>query len=478
MVEWITKKIEMLENVRISDEIVVHVDLGKNSLDQDSDNTVGYQLCEDLDWTFAGVEVEYTYVIDLDNYVFTVNGKTHLKLDDMPPSNPGLGGYFGGTVAFKIPSQHLNTTVDLWPAPSFNIEECQKQYETLNPIVTPAAEWGAPTWDDLSLSQCFSIDLTHHLISKTARAREMAFAYTPKIRDKVGHFCWDVLCSATTSVPVSCYNTQIRSRGTDRSLSGGRGRSKPFGIFSVLGMWEGISRERFYLGANGRYCWVRGCLIGFCIRLGEEAYVAHEVELMVQKMRHDGHAECVGIIISSQQEMIAVAVDDGLQPTRKVRHTPVLDLRPNADKPGQASDGLMLLIHLLGPPLTVPQLPWRIPQPSQSPLMWSRSKLPFEVLQHIIRYSKTVDYLSLCRVSKFVRSACLANPRFGSYTILYKLPQHELTYVARYTDEDTPLILNFYWYSPSLDGTRWKARVRSLQDLQGLNNKRNVDGDS
>ncbi|KAG8707180.1 hypothetical protein FRC11_007623 [Ceratobasidium sp. 423] len=442
-------RIKILENAKVIGEEVVHPDLSEDVSSNDfDDGALGYELREDLDWTLAGNEVEYTYVIDLDNRVFTVNGITHLKLDDMPPSDPGLEGYFGDEDRVKIPPQHLSARVNFWPPPAFSVEDRQNQYELLNPIVTPAAEWGAWTWDGLSISQRFSIDLTHHLLSKTSG--EMASAYIPSVREKIDQFCLE-----------------------DRTLSSGHSRSVPYGLCYKTGTKTFKNIERRF---PDDYCWVRGCLVTFCVRLGESAYVVHEVEQMVQKMRREGHSECLGIILSSQQEMIAVAVDDGLESTLRVRHTPVLDIRPNPDKPGQASDGLLLLVHLLSPPLSVPQPPWRSPCPSQSSLIWSRPGLPLELLQHIIRYVNTADYLSLCRVSKSVRSVCLKNPRFGDYTILYKLPKYELTYAARYMDEDKPLMLRLYWHEVPFCGASWKARVGPWGGLKGFSNKLNAVG--
>ncbi|CAE6500000.1 unnamed protein product [Rhizoctonia solani] len=461
--EWIADRIRILENAKISNEEVVHPDLSEDGSFSDlNDDALGYELREDLEWTLAGNEVEYTYVIDLDNRAFTINGTTHLKLDNMPPSDPGLRRYR------KLPSQYLNTTVNFWPSPAFNIEERQKLYESVNPIVTPAVEWGAHTWDRLSISQRLSVDLTHHLISKTSG--EMASAHIPSIREKTGRFCWDILCAATSSVPLFYDNPNLQSRWNG-SLSSGHGNFPSYGMCYKTGDKAFKDVERGY---RGDYCWVRGCLVTFCVRLSEHAYVVHEIEQMVQKMRHDEHPECLGIILSSQQEIIAVAVDDGLEPTRQVRHTPVLDIRPNPDKPGQASDGLLLLVHLLSPPLSVSPLPWRS-RPSQSSLMWSRPRLPLEILQHIIRYTNTTDYLSLCRASRSIRSACLANPRFGDYTILYKLPKHELTYAARYVDKDKPLVLTIYWHHTPFHGASWKARVSPWEGVQDSSDKANVD---
>ncbi|CAE6445566.1 unnamed protein product [Rhizoctonia solani] len=323
--EWVANRINILENTKISCEEVVHPDLSEADSSSDlNDGALGYELCKDADCTLLGGDIEYTYVIDLDNLVFTLNGSAHLKLDNMPPSEPGLEAFFDDDEEIiEVPRQYLSTVVDLWPAPSFDVEERQRQYQALNPIVIPAAEWGAHSWDELSFPQRFSIDLTHHLLSKTSH--DVADAYAPYFQKKTGEFCWNILCAATSSVPLSC---DVISRSwRNRTLSpespdGRHDRFRPFYMLYDTGAEAKLSKH----GSDRHYCWVRDRLITFCIRLGDPAYVAHEVEQMVRKMRRDGHAECVGIILSSQQEVVVVAVDYGLGEARQVRHTPVLNI--------------------------------------------------------------------------------------------------------------------------------------------------------
>ncbi|CUA68354.1 hypothetical protein RSOLAG22IIIB_07872 [Rhizoctonia solani] len=437
--DWVVDTINKLENAKTSNEEVVQPLLSEDN-SPERDHLLGYELCEDVDWTFVGAEIEYTYVIDLDNRVFTVNGMTHLKLDNMPPSEPGLKAYFEDETMVEIPAQHLTTTVNLWPALKFDTAERQRKYGALHPIVTPAQEWDIRSWDELSFPQRVTIDLTHCLLDETAG--EMAFAYVPRVRKNIGIFCWNILCTATTSVPIGC---DLFTRQFDQILSTpsprGRSRFRPTNMVhrTSEGPFKQLERN-----IEGDYCWVRGCLITFCLRLGDPAYVAHEVEQMVQKMHRDGHTECVGIILSSQQEVVAVAIDGGLWADCQVRHTPVLNISPCPDRPGEASEGLLLLVHLLSPISTVPQLPWRTPQPPSS-IVRSPPKIPLELFQHIIRYTNTRDYVSLCRVSRSIRSLCLANPRFGDYMLLYKIPGYQTMYAAQNAHHDTPTVLGLYW---------------------------------
>ncbi|KAG8679799.1 hypothetical protein FRC11_003280, partial [Ceratobasidium sp. 423] len=340
---------------------------------------LGYELVRDADWTLGSEYIEWTYVIDLDNRVFTINGRVHLRLDNMPPSNPGLGSYHHSNI-LEIPSEYLSHTVDLWPAPQFHIEERQQAYNLLGATIVPESQWGALTLDKLSVSQRFSVERADFLLRITTC--EVDLAYASRYQRRIGRFCWNVLCAATPGVPLLHYDAKPGAKII---------ASRPRGVVPRTMVEKTGTNifKCFEANQRGDYCWVRGRLITFCVRLGEQAFVVHEVEQMVQKMRHDGHAECIGIILSGQREMIAVAVEDGLKPTRIVRHTPVLNVCPNRNGLEEASDGLLLLVHLLSPILTVPELPWRTPRSCQSACIWSRTTLPVEVLQHIIHYADT-----------------------------------------------------------------------------------------
>ncbi|CAE6393654.1 unnamed protein product [Rhizoctonia solani] len=80
--------------------------------------------CIDPDWTLGDHWFEWTYVIDLDNRVLTVNEFVHFRFDNMPPlspsdSNPGFVGYLepelygDGSTVPDTPAEYL-ASVDLW----------------------------------------------------------------------------------------------------------------------------------------------------------------------------------------------------------------------------------------------------------------------------------------------------------------------------------------------------------------------------
>ncbi|CAE6448230.1 unnamed protein product, partial [Rhizoctonia solani] len=319
--DWVIEKTKMLENAKTADEEVVYP--LEDCINADE---LGFEVIYDIEWMFVGGDIEWTYVIDLDHLAFTLNGTTHLKLDNMPPKNPSLEDYFENEV--RIPEVYLIARLNLWPTPKFNIEECQQKYEAMDPTVLPITEWGAPTWDELSISQRGSIKITHYLLRKTSHA--VANAYLPTVQEKIGRFCWDFLCASVPAFPIFPGEDDARLLLPDNVISCGFTLSSNFRPYKMC--YE--TGKKSFKNLRKDYCWIRGCLVTFCVQLGNPAYVAHEVEQMVQKMRLDGSTESVGIILSSQQELVAVALDGP-----RVRHTPVLDLSTTHDgeRPGDAS---------------------------------------------------------------------------------------------------------------------------------------------
>ncbi|CUA77078.1 hypothetical protein RSOLAG22IIIB_06492 [Rhizoctonia solani] len=426
--DWVRSIIRMLEEVRAKLE---------ENLWPDGCIPMDYELIDGRYWTMDHHhrQIKWTYVIDLDNLMFTVNQVVHFRLDNMPPSNPGLGYYW--TDLSKTPRECFPVTFHLWPNPLFDIEERQQSYNALNPVILPVREWGVPNCDKFTMAQRFSMALSNYFLRNIST--EMHQAYTPKDRRRTGHFCWDLLCAATSGVPLLHYDEQP----DERILASRAEGNSPYVLVEKTGAQEFKSFEPT---DAGNYCWVRGCLVTFCVQLSQKGQVEHEILQMVHKMHLDEQAECVGIILSSQRELIVVAIDNGLGPTREVRHTPVLDIRPSTGRPGEASDGLLLLLQLLSPPATIPplRLPWRAPWPNQ-PVPLMPQQLSVELVQHIIHYADTETYLTLCKVSKSIRKICLSNPRVGEYTILHKIPQGDLAFAARHTGDETLRILDLRW---------------------------------
>ncbi|CUA77079.1 hypothetical protein RSOLAG22IIIB_06493 [Rhizoctonia solani] len=424
--KWVRDRARMLEEVKAS----LEKDQCPDGCVQDI--AVGYELLYACGWTVVPWEYGWSYVIDLDNLIFTIRKFVHLRLDNMPPTSLSLEDWWKGS-----------------PNARFNIDERQQNYEALGPIILPVEKWGAPTWNDLTMAQQFSITQSNYFLQNMSFP--MIHAYDAKFHPLIGHFCWDLLCAATSGVPLLHYDTKC-----DEQIVANRTRGN---IPEIMVEKTGFPGRKL-LGANdhGDHCWVRGSLVTFCMTLSQPELVAFEIGRIVDIMHEDGQAECVGIILSSQREIIFVAVDNGLEPTREVRHTPVLDIRPSTGQPGEASNGLLLLVHILSPPATIPPLPWRASQPPKRDLLPPRKfeQLPQEILQHIIHYADTETYLALRKVSRSIRKICVLNPRVGEYTILHKIPQGHLAFAARHMGDETLRILKLQWLRDHRSG-HWEA---------------------
>ncbi|CAE6487562.1 unnamed protein product [Rhizoctonia solani] len=469
--DWVANRIHMLENTKTTEIVdeddyvdIVHPDEGEGA------DELGFGTTYDNGWTFPEQLIEWTYVFDLDNMVFTVNGLDHFRLDRMPPD---LDYYYEDYV--RIPLIYLRQTVDLWPMPDFDTEECQRKYEALQPIVVPTSEWGAPTWDQLSVSQQFSIEITHQWLVNTAEQRSRAYA--PSVRDEIGKPCWDILCAATPGLAIlqetdfETYNLSARtlSSGYNDGRTRPPYRGKPELSYKRPSTIEEMVQERADSIARFRnprkwraqnrnvvdYFWVRGCLVTFCVRLAEPIHVAHHVERLVQRMRG---SESVGFVLSSQLELVVVAVDGP-----RVRHSPVLDICAVDGRPGRATDGRLLLTHLLSPRWTSCPLPWRTQAYHSPPI----SDMPPDVLRMIVEYADLGTYLALRQVSKSVHSICVANPRVGPYTVLHKLPEFETVFAARSTSDQVKTI-QLRWQPVGRDHGEWELREVSSEDLDKL----------
>ncbi|KAH7334851.1 hypothetical protein B0J17DRAFT_630820 [Rhizoctonia solani] len=74
---------------------------------------LGFRATSDVEWTLVN-DSKWIYVIDLDNIVFTANGATHSKLDNLSPDLDGCS-YSGKD--FKAPLDYLSIMFNLWPTP-------------------------------------------------------------------------------------------------------------------------------------------------------------------------------------------------------------------------------------------------------------------------------------------------------------------------------------------------------------------------
>ncbi|CUA77003.1 hypothetical protein RSOLAG22IIIB_12468 [Rhizoctonia solani] len=325
----------------------------------------GENICTDSNWTLGAAHIQWTYVIDLDNHVFTVNGLLHFKLDNLPPlkrsgSELEFVDYFcedpnGGSLP-KIPEEHL-TSLEFWPQPTFDAEKAQQEYTILQLRIAALSEWNAPKWGTLSVAQHLSISLIKTLIEDYSD--ELALCYYSATWTKLSVFRWNVANAAATSHLLCPPPPRVP------------------------------------------------CHDATSATLDEPAYMTHEVVRMVQHLRKNGRTEGVGIIMSGWHVM-AVTVHGS-----DVRHSPVLDLHDGKEP----KDGALLLMHLLSPAFTRSKAPWITSFEPHNPSYSNRPNVPEEVLRQIIYLTDFETYACLSKVSHYFRSIYLAEPRIGNYTL-------------------------------------------------------------
>ncbi|KAL5633628.1 hypothetical protein ACGC1H_003942 [Rhizoctonia solani] len=365
-----------------------------------------YDVVTDSSWTLTDSYFEWTYVIDLDNRVFTVNGALHFKFDNLPPmrasgSKFGFADYFeeGMEPLPQVPSEYL-TSVDIWPQLKFDAEKDHQEYSALQPTIATLSEWSAPTWDSLSVSQHLSVSLIKTLIYDYSD--ELALCQYPSIWIKLGVFCWDVANAAATShllcPPADASPQSDMIYVFDTAYSSNSSLPDPHSATNHYRLQ--------YKGTIGRFCWFRGCLVTTCPRLDDPAYMTHKVVQMVHKLRKNSKTQGVGVIMSGWH-VVAITVDGS-----DVRHSPVLELHDGKEP----KDGILLLMHLLSPTFTRPKAPWLAPI---SPTPYNTSlALPDDVLRLVIHFTDFDTYLCLPMVSRHFRSICLIYPRVGYHTLL------------------------------------------------------------
>ncbi|QRV85560.1 hypothetical protein RhiJN_27628 [Ceratobasidium sp. AG-Ba] len=366
-------------------------------------------IVEDNMWITFEYNCDHTYIIDLDNRAFTIGGVVHFNLDNMPPLDAGISDYYYHSDT--IPAEYL-TTVSYWPKSSLDVDSVRAQYDAYHPAIMTLSEWGAPTWDTLSVSQSLSLDLAKSIIFdfRTVLANPSLMINF----GKVIMLCWRIVCAAAPShlfCPARNAESIEEVEHTDTRMSKfGRIDGEPMLTSADI---DRLFLPRFQIDLKYRrkplarpYYWFRGCLFKFCLRLDEETHVKAEVVQIADRLKKGGKVGAIGVLMSSNQ-LVALVVDDA-----DVRTSPVLEFQNNK---GGVADGLLLLVHLLSPAMTVHKTPWintrSIPQHSSS------SSLPEDVLRHIMRFADNETYqFALPYVSILVRSLCLARPRVGDYT--------------------------------------------------------------
>ncbi|KAG8719584.1 hypothetical protein FRC09_010923 [Ceratobasidium sp. 395] len=366
--------------------------------------------------------IEWSYVIDLNNRAFTINGLMHFRLDNMPPGS--LNKYFW-RIPFRdsLTDAHIPTfahppstsieyiaTVSRWPPPAFDVSEIQKEYKKLAPSIISIGEWGAPTWSNLTTAQ----QLSKNLVQATLRdnAEKLSNPDVLSMRSSFGLCLWQLMCAAA---PHLCC---LPDSDLDvAAWSGGRYAS----VIPLVSL-EGRARRSscvtpHYSELDGntkidhKFYWFRGCLVVFCPTLNDVMYVEHETVLMINNIRKYGRTSGTGIIFSGRH-MLAVAVDSDT-----VRCSEPLLFH---DAKMNIQDGFLLATHLLGPHMTTNKTPWARVSSSKRLVAREASarKLPEELLREIVFNLDYESYQNLAWVSRLSRGIHDRYPRLGKHILL------------------------------------------------------------
>ncbi|KAG8723510.1 hypothetical protein FRC09_003001 [Ceratobasidium sp. 395] len=363
---------------------------------------------------------EWSYVIDLDNRAFTINGLMHFRLDNMPsgsinryfwriPSSIDPGTNCIPTFAHppSTPVEYI-ATVSRWPHPDFDVIQTHEEYKAVAPILVSTEEWGAPTWTSLTTAQQLSENLVQVILRDSAERLS-----NPDVTKTRLSFCiclWQVLSAAAPS-HLCCLPDS--DSPTSQAISNDRVR--PIYDLDNSGLsncmtphyftWESMHDKNY----DHKPHWFRGCLVVFCPRLDDSEYVEYETLLMVSNLRKFGRTTGVGIIFSGRH-VLAVSVDGD---TVRCSHP-----LPFHDVKMKIQDGFLLATHLLSLHTATNKTPWIHTPSSVCPAMNRPRRLPDELILEIAFYLGDSDYRRLGQVSRLFRGVYANYPRVLDYVLL------------------------------------------------------------
>ncbi|KAG8705129.1 hypothetical protein FRC08_001827 [Ceratobasidium sp. 394] len=372
-----------------------------------------------------GDDVDWTYVVDLDNRAFTINGLMHFRLDNMPPGS--LNAYLWRIPSPEYPGEtciptyahppstpvEYIATVSRWPPPHFNVSQTCEEYAQLAPIVLSTNDWGAPTWSSLTIVQQLSATLVQTILLDSAE--KMANPDVVKMQPAFDICRWQLLSAAAPS-HLCCPpepSTSEKARNP-RALSieelreGSAYLSCLTPHYSKPRSWE---RPDFNLTCY----WFRGCLVAFRPRLDQVEYVKHETVKIVQNLRKYGRTTGIGVVFTGQH-ILAISLDGD---TVRCSHPLLFH-----DMQMQCKDGFLLATHLLSPLLTADKAPWARRTSDSKLIAPATTRLPKELLRQIIFLLDHDSYLNLARVSRLFREMYASYPRVGDHMLLRRIDNY------------------------------------------------------
>lgn len=372
----------------------------------------------------------WTYLIDLDNEVFTVNGIVHFSLHTIPhrtwPQYLDYSRSYGdrywdyarcSLVLPNTPMEYIGN-VSRWSKPDFDSAKVAHEYASLSALETAPAEWGVPSWNSLSVSQ----KLSATLIQSVLLDHSVIFS-NPDVagaRRSVNLCCWQLFSAAAPSL-LHCpptANAQLEESGIliDKKKPRWRGLSKPHSLQANTHLWPDGERDDYYKKAKANkedtwdhiYWTLRGCLVGFCPRLDGPDFVKSEVLLAVDALKRSPSSKSVAILCSGRH-VVAISLQEGT-----VRHTPALLVH---DKTLVMQSGALLMIHLLEASTGNKNFENLVESQIEGAGLTS-GILSADVFCEVIHFADYDTYQQLSMVCRYARSVYLSHPRINESILI------------------------------------------------------------
>ncbi|KAF8595801.1 hypothetical protein BDV93DRAFT_563975 [Ceratobasidium sp. AG-I] len=355
----------------------------------------------------------WSYLIDLDNNVFTINGTIHFSLYTIPLQtwpkyldyHRSYGNCHGGYPRRSVlrpdtPAEYIGS-VSRWAEPELDYAKVAQDYASLAALQTSPAEWGVPGWDTLSVSQNLSAKLVQTVL----------FDYpdifsNPDVagaRRFVNLCCWQLVSAAAPSLlhcpPMS--TAQLKESDVLRSNDGFRPViPKSHSLRANLDLWTYRGIEEYLAEARAGktntwdhiYWTLRGCLITFCPRLDTPDFVKLEVKLAIDALKRSPSRKSVAIICSGKR-VVAASFHGGI-----VHHTPAL------------------LIHNKTLAIQSGTLE-NLVKPHAAAALRS-AIFPADILREIIHFSDYETYQQLSMACQYARSVYFSHPRINESILI------------------------------------------------------------
>lgn len=339
-------------------------------------------------------DLEWIYVLDLDQLSFTVNDKIHFRLDKLPPAEEWLGyvAFDGSNIECVAPWIPEEYRADLVAHPLGPLSEPeQKEMEYYNELASQIeiqtiqpSTWLKPIAPHLVMYEKLAllaaegfITARYSLITNIHRYFSLPFVFEDLAKD--------LLTAACHGGSEFTLVEQTARKWTCNVLF----NAKPT-----------YNRKRI------DYYWFRDRLIGLVRTLENADHLKVEIGIILRWMKEKGLRELTAILWSIRHVAVLVVSGDD------VAHSdPIPVAKALGGDREKLYEGLKLIAHYLPMPGVE----------SDAPFV---SRLPFDVILRIMDASDSETLAALVRTSKALRYEWLRTPSFGPYRLISWQGEH------------------------------------------------------